>query len=174
MTEFSAQLSSSTDRVPLHELNHRTNNEFAAVIGGVSLAAATSSCQAVKRFSGNIRYPDIDRNAYRYQLEKSVLSCCRTFSLPNSNPPSALPQSAPLSNKARRKLEKKEAAATQFMRRISTEPPTTESDNESIRLTSLRNAPRYGIHAVRNDAHRSRSNRPSEFSCSDLVAMFSM
>ena len=108
MTEFSAQLSSSTDRVPLHELNHRTNNEFAAVIGGVSLAAATSSCQAVKRFSGNIRYPDIDRNAYRYQLEKSVLSCCRTFSLPDFEPAisatticAALEQSAAQARKER-------------------------------------------------------------------------
>jgi two-component sensor histidine kinase len=47
MTEFTAQLSSS-DRVLLHELNHRTNNEFAAVIGGVSLAAARSINKDVK------------------------------------------------------------------------------------------------------------------------------
>jgi two-component sensor histidine kinase len=47
MTEFAAQLSSS-DRVLLHELNHRTNNEFAAVIGGVSLAAARSINKDVK------------------------------------------------------------------------------------------------------------------------------
>jgi two-component sensor histidine kinase len=49
MTEFIAQLSSSSaDRVLLHELNHRTNNEFAAAIGGVSLAAARSSNDDVK------------------------------------------------------------------------------------------------------------------------------
>jgi len=48
MTEFAAQLSSSADRVLLHELNHRTNNEFAAVIGGVSLAAARSGNKDVK------------------------------------------------------------------------------------------------------------------------------
>jgi two-component sensor histidine kinase len=48
VTEFIAQLSSSADRVLLHELNHRTNNEFAAAIGGVSLAAARSSNDDVK------------------------------------------------------------------------------------------------------------------------------
>ena len=47
MTEFTAQLS-SLDRVLLHELNHRINNEFAAVIGGVSLAAARSGNKDVK------------------------------------------------------------------------------------------------------------------------------
>jgi two-component sensor histidine kinase len=47
MTEFTAQLS-SLDRVLLHELNHRINNEFASVIGGVSLAAARSINKDVK------------------------------------------------------------------------------------------------------------------------------
>jgi hypothetical protein len=45
MTEFFAQLSWSTDRVLLHESNHRTNNEFAAVIGGVSRRASEISGQ---------------------------------------------------------------------------------------------------------------------------------
>jgi two-component sensor histidine kinase len=48
MTEFIAQPLSSADRVLLHELNHRTNNEFAAVIGGASLAAARSGNEDVK------------------------------------------------------------------------------------------------------------------------------
>jgi two-component sensor histidine kinase len=47
MTEFTAQLS-SLDRVLMHELNHRINNEFAAVIGGISLAAARSGNKDVK------------------------------------------------------------------------------------------------------------------------------
>jgi two-component sensor histidine kinase len=48
MTKVAAQLSSSEEHMLLQELNHRTNNEFAAVIGGVSLAAARSGNEDVK------------------------------------------------------------------------------------------------------------------------------
>jgi two-component sensor histidine kinase len=48
MTEMPGQLSSREERVLLHELNHRINNEFAAAIGTVSLAAARSGNENVK------------------------------------------------------------------------------------------------------------------------------
>jgi two-component sensor histidine kinase len=48
MTELAPQLPSPDERVLLHELNHRINNEFAAAISAVSVAAARSSDRAVK------------------------------------------------------------------------------------------------------------------------------
>ena len=48
MTELALQLPSPHERVLLHELNHRINNEFAAAISAVSVAAARSSHRAVK------------------------------------------------------------------------------------------------------------------------------
>jgi two-component sensor histidine kinase len=48
MTEMPGQLSWREERVLLYELNHRINNEFAAAIGIVSLAAARSGNENVK------------------------------------------------------------------------------------------------------------------------------
>jgi two-component sensor histidine kinase len=48
MTQEAAQSSSSEEHMLLHELNHRTNNEFAAAISVVSLAAARSGNEDVK------------------------------------------------------------------------------------------------------------------------------
>jgi two-component sensor histidine kinase len=48
MRQFTAQPLSSADRVLLRELNHRTNNELAAAISVVSLAAERSSNADVK------------------------------------------------------------------------------------------------------------------------------
>jgi two-component sensor histidine kinase len=48
MTKVAAQLSSSKEHMLLHELNHRINNEFAAAISVVSLAAARSGNEDVK------------------------------------------------------------------------------------------------------------------------------
>jgi two-component sensor histidine kinase len=48
MTELSARLSFADEPVLLHELNHRVNNEFAAAISVVSLAAARSGNNDVK------------------------------------------------------------------------------------------------------------------------------
>jgi two-component sensor histidine kinase len=48
MTQEAAQSSSSEEHMLLHELNHRTNNEFAAAISVVSLAAARSGNKDVK------------------------------------------------------------------------------------------------------------------------------
>jgi two-component sensor histidine kinase len=48
MTKVAAQLSSSKEHMLLHELNHRTNTEFAAAISVVSLAAARSGNEDVK------------------------------------------------------------------------------------------------------------------------------
>jgi two-component sensor histidine kinase len=49
MTELALQLPSPHERVLLHELNHRINNEFAAAISAVSVAAARSSHRRSKR-----------------------------------------------------------------------------------------------------------------------------
>src|SRR5260370_11567787 len=48
MREFTAQPLSSVARVLLRELSHRTNNELAAAISGVSLAATRSNNKDVK------------------------------------------------------------------------------------------------------------------------------
>jgi two-component sensor histidine kinase len=48
MTELSRQQSLPQERMLLHELNHRINNEFAAAISVVSLAAARSGSDEVK------------------------------------------------------------------------------------------------------------------------------
>ena len=48
MTEFALKREIPVERILLHELIHRTNNEFASVIGAVSRAAARSRNQEVK------------------------------------------------------------------------------------------------------------------------------
>ena len=48
MTELAPQLPSPDERVLLHELNHRINNEFASAIGVISIAAARSSNEQTK------------------------------------------------------------------------------------------------------------------------------
>jgi two-component sensor histidine kinase len=66
MTELAPQLPSPDERVLLHELNHRINNEFAAAISAVSVAAARSSDRAVKAALSGVgellhRYADVHR-----------------------------------------------------------------------------------------------------------------
>jgi two-component sensor histidine kinase len=66
MTELAPQLPSPDERVLLRELNHRINNEFAAVISTVSVAAARSDDQAVKTALTGVRdllqhYADVHR-----------------------------------------------------------------------------------------------------------------
>jgi two-component sensor histidine kinase len=48
MTDREATMCISEQHMLLHELNHRINNEFAAAISGVSVAAARSSNEEVK------------------------------------------------------------------------------------------------------------------------------
>jgi two-component sensor histidine kinase len=48
MTEFASQLPLPQERMLLHELNHRVNNEFATAISVVSLAASCSDSNEVK------------------------------------------------------------------------------------------------------------------------------
>ena len=48
MTEFALKREIPVERILLHELIHRINNEFASVIGAVSRAAARSRNQEVK------------------------------------------------------------------------------------------------------------------------------
>jgi two-component sensor histidine kinase len=48
MTQLSSQQSLPQEGILLHELNHRINNEFAAAISVVSLAAARSGNNEVK------------------------------------------------------------------------------------------------------------------------------
>src|SRR5580658_7823691 len=48
MMELNFRLSLADEPVLLHELTHRINNEFAAAIGAVSLAAARSGNDEVK------------------------------------------------------------------------------------------------------------------------------
>jgi Histidine kinase len=66
MTEPALQLPSPDERVLLHELNHRINNEFAAAISAVSVAAARSSDRAVKAALSGVgellqHYADVHR-----------------------------------------------------------------------------------------------------------------
>ena len=66
MTELALQLPSPDERVLLHELNHRINNEFAAAISAVSVAAARSSDRAVKAALSGVgellrHYADVHR-----------------------------------------------------------------------------------------------------------------
>ncbi|HEY2529269.1 MAG TPA: sensor histidine kinase [Xanthobacteraceae bacterium] len=55
MPELIARLSFGDEAVLLHELNHRINNEFAAAISAVSVAAARSSDHAVKAALSGVR-----------------------------------------------------------------------------------------------------------------------
>ena len=48
MTEFPLAPEASVERVLLHELIHRVNNEFSSIIGVMSRAAARSGNQEVK------------------------------------------------------------------------------------------------------------------------------
>jgi hypothetical protein len=48
VTEFEIHPPNLGEHVLLHELNHRINNEFAAVIGAVSAAASRSNNRKVK------------------------------------------------------------------------------------------------------------------------------
>ena len=66
MTEFASQQSLPHEQILLRELNHRINNEFAAAISVVSLAAAASSNDEVKgalsRVAGLLhQYADVHR-----------------------------------------------------------------------------------------------------------------
>lgn len=66
MMEFASQRIVAQDQVLLHELNHRINNEFAAAIGIVSLAAARSGNNEVKAALSGVtellhRYADVHR-----------------------------------------------------------------------------------------------------------------
>ena len=66
MTELTARLSFGDEGVLLHELNHRINNEFAAAISAVSVAAARSSDRAVKAALSGVgellhHYADVHR-----------------------------------------------------------------------------------------------------------------
>jgi two-component sensor histidine kinase len=65
MTELTARLSFDDEGVLLHE-NHRINNEFAAAISAVSVAAARSSDRAVKAALSGVgellhHYADVHR-----------------------------------------------------------------------------------------------------------------
>jgi two-component sensor histidine kinase len=66
MTELSSQQSVPQEGILLHELNHRINNEFAAVISVVSLVAARSANNEVKTALSGVaellhRYADVHR-----------------------------------------------------------------------------------------------------------------
>jgi two-component sensor histidine kinase len=66
MTELAPQLPSPDERVLLRELNHRINNEFAAAISTVSVAAARSDDQVAKTALTGVRdllqhYADVHR-----------------------------------------------------------------------------------------------------------------
>jgi two-component sensor histidine kinase len=66
MTKFASQQMGPHDQVLLHELNHRVNNEFAAAISVVSLAAAASSNEKVKGALSRVtnllhRFADVHR-----------------------------------------------------------------------------------------------------------------
>jgi hypothetical protein len=66
MTQLSSQQSLPQEGISLHELNHRINNEFAAAISVVSLAAARSGNNEVKAALSGVaellhRYADVHR-----------------------------------------------------------------------------------------------------------------
>jgi two-component sensor histidine kinase len=66
MAEFGSQRHLPRDQVLLHELNHRVNNEFAAAISIVSLAAARSGSDEVKATLSGVaellhQYADVHR-----------------------------------------------------------------------------------------------------------------
>lgn len=66
MTEFAGQPPSPQEQILLHELNHRVNNEFAAAISVVSLAAGRSGNNEVKAALSRVsellhRYADVHR-----------------------------------------------------------------------------------------------------------------
>ena len=66
MMEFANQRTLPQEQVLLHELNHRINNEFAAAISVVSLAAARSGNTEVKAVLSGVtellhRYADVHR-----------------------------------------------------------------------------------------------------------------
>src|ERR1700728_2693588 len=66
MTEIDAPLLIPQEQILLHELNHRINNEFAAAISFVSLAAARSENDEVKTTLSGVaellhQYADIHR-----------------------------------------------------------------------------------------------------------------
>ena len=66
MTELASQRPLPEDQILLHELNHRVNNEFAAAISIVSLAAAAASNDKVKGSLSRVadllhRFADVHR-----------------------------------------------------------------------------------------------------------------
>lgn len=66
MAEFGSQRHLPQEQVLLHELNHRVNNEFAAAIGVVSVAAARSANDEVKATLSGVaellhQYADVHR-----------------------------------------------------------------------------------------------------------------
>ena len=66
MTEIDAPALIPQEHVLLHELNHRINNEFAAAIGNVTVAAARSGNEEVKAALTGVaellhRYADVHR-----------------------------------------------------------------------------------------------------------------
>jgi two-component sensor histidine kinase len=66
MTEFASQRRLPQEQMLLHELNHRINNEFAAAISVVSLAAARSGNDEVKAALSGVtellhQYADVHR-----------------------------------------------------------------------------------------------------------------
>jgi two-component sensor histidine kinase len=66
MTEFDGQCTEPQEQILLHELNHRVNNEFAAAISVVSLAAGRSGNSEVKAALSGVsellhRYADVHR-----------------------------------------------------------------------------------------------------------------
>jgi two-component sensor histidine kinase len=66
MTEFASQQSLPHEQILLQELNHRINNEFAAAISVVSLAAAASNNDEVKGVLSRVasllhQYADVHR-----------------------------------------------------------------------------------------------------------------
>lgn len=66
MTKFASRRAVPRDQVLLHELNHRVNNEFAAAISVVSLAAARSGNDEVKAALSEVtellhQYADVHR-----------------------------------------------------------------------------------------------------------------
>jgi hypothetical protein len=76
MSELSSHFEVLEERLLLQELTHRVNNEFASLIGTVSLAAATCSNEEVKHASAASSNSSI--NMQRFTVFYTLRTCCRT------------------------------------------------------------------------------------------------